>query len=169
MDSKGLDVCNSLERDKACWRCCCLDGRKAACHDGLDSLTDSYRRFARTAGAPAAPAQFIATKAGEEAQTGPAEYLAALAIMSKGQYSFEVQSLQLQCSLSRLTTTASAHKADQSMQGQSSPHIKAPNHLWGDWAKTPLPKPLVTPLPKPIFKICRGCTKCRPNFWPDLD
>ena len=39
MDSKGLDVCNSLERDKACWRCCCLDGRKAACHDGLDSLT----------------------------------------------------------------------------------------------------------------------------------
>ena len=42
MDSKNLDVCNSLERDKACWRCCCQDGsqdgRKAACDDGLESL-----------------------------------------------------------------------------------------------------------------------------------
>ena len=28
MDSKGLDVCNSLEQDKACWRCCCRYGRK---------------------------------------------------------------------------------------------------------------------------------------------
>ena len=27
MDSKGLEVC-SLERDKACWRGCCRDGRK---------------------------------------------------------------------------------------------------------------------------------------------
>ena len=39
MDSKGLDVCNSLERDKACWCCCCPDGRKAAGHDCLDNLT----------------------------------------------------------------------------------------------------------------------------------
>ena len=31
MDSKGLDVCNSRERDKMCWCGCCLDGRKAAC------------------------------------------------------------------------------------------------------------------------------------------
>ena len=44
MDSKGLDVCNSLEQDKACWRCCCPDGRKKACgHDGLDSLTVGLR------------------------------------------------------------------------------------------------------------------------------
>ena len=59
-----------------------------------------------------APAQFIATKQGEEAQTGPAEYLAASAIMLKGQHSFEAQ-----CSLSCLTllTGASAHQADQSM------------------------------------------------------
>ena len=26
MDSKSLDVCNSLEQNKACWCCCCLDG-----------------------------------------------------------------------------------------------------------------------------------------------
>ena len=32
--------------------------------------------------------QFIATKLGKEAQTGPAEYFAASAVMSKG-YSFE--------------------------------------------------------------------------------
>ena len=61
MYSKGLDVCNSLERDKACWRCCCLDGRKeACCHDGLDSLTVDLRALL-------APAQFIATKQGEAA------------------------------------------------------------------------------------------------------
>ena len=79
MDSKGMDVCNSLERDKACWRGWCLDGRKAACHDGPDSLTVGL-------GALLAPAQFIATKPGEKSQTGPAEYLATSAIMSKGQY-----------------------------------------------------------------------------------
>ena len=89
MDSKGLDVCNSLERDKPWWRCCCPDGRKAACcHDGLDSLTVGLRALR-------ASAQFIGTKQGEEAQTGPAEYLAASASISKGQYSFEAQ-----CSLS---------------------------------------------------------------------
>ena len=35
-DSKGLarDVCNSLKQGKACWRCCCRDGRKAACNGG---------------------------------------------------------------------------------------------------------------------------------------
>ena len=76
--------------------------------------------------------QFIATKPGEEAQTGPAEYLAASAIMSRGQYSFEAQ-----CSLPCLTTrkAASALQANQSMQDQSSPNIMAPNHLWGDWPK----------------------------------
>ena len=79
MDSKGMDVCNSLERDKACWRGWCLDGRKAACHDGADSLTVGLRALL-------APAQFIATKPGEKSQTGPAEYLATSAIMSKGQY-----------------------------------------------------------------------------------
>ena len=36
-----------------------------------------------------APAQFFATKLGEEAQTRPAEYLATSAIMSKGHYSLE--------------------------------------------------------------------------------
>ena len=80
MDSKGLVECNSLERDKACWRCCCPDGRKAACgHDGLDSLAVGLRTLL-------APAQFIATKQGEEAQTRPAENLAAYAIMSKGHW-----------------------------------------------------------------------------------
>ena len=59
MDSKGLHVCNSLERDKACWRHCCP---KAVCHDGLDSFTVGLRAL-RAPG----PAQFIATKPGEEA------------------------------------------------------------------------------------------------------
>ena len=80
MDSKGLDVCNSLERDKACWRGCCLDGRKAACHDCLDSLTVGLWALL-------APAQFIPTKQGEKAQTGPAEYLATSAIMSNSAHS----------------------------------------------------------------------------------
>ena len=112
MDSKGLDVCNSLEQE-VCWCCCCPDGGKAACHDCLDSLTIGLRSLL-------APAQFITTKQGEEAQTGPAEYLAASAIMLKGQYSFEAQ-----CSLPCLTTltAASAHQADQSMQDQSSSNI----------------------------------------------
>ena len=70
MDSKGLDVCNSLERGKACWRCCCPDGKKAHCHDSLDSHTISLQALLT-------PAQFIATKQGEGSQTGPAEYLAA--------------------------------------------------------------------------------------------
>ena len=70
MDSKGLDVCNSLELGKACWCYYCQDGRKEACHDGLDSLTVVLCSLL-------APAQFIATKLGEEAQSGPAEYLAA--------------------------------------------------------------------------------------------
>ena len=79
MDSKGLDICNNLEQDKACWRGCCRDGRKAACHNGLDSLTGALR----------AQAQFIqlyCDKTGRgtvEAQTGSAEYLVASAIMSK--------------------------------------------------------------------------------------
>ena len=170
MDSKGLDVCNSLERDKACWRVCCRDGRKEVCHDGLDSLTVGLLALR-------APARFIATKPDEEAQTGPAEYLATSAIMSKGHYSFEAQRL-LPC-LTTLTA-ASADQADQSMLDQSSPNIIAPNHLWSYWAKAPLPQLLC------IFKICRGCTYCRgglsecnqvlvsvsaapPNLWPDLD
>ena len=156
MDSKGLGVCNSLEC-KECWRCCCPDARKAACHDDLDSLIDEVIVCLRSL---RAPAQYIATKQGEEAQTGPAEYLAALAIMPKGQYSLEAQ-----CSLPCLTTwtAASAHQSDQCMQDQSSPNILAPNRLWGNWTKADLPQPLC------IFKICRGCTNCRPNFGPDLD
>ena len=39
--------------------------------------------------------------------------------------------------------------------GGSSSNIMAPNHLWGHWAKAPLPAPLC------IFKICRGCTNYR--------
>ena len=158
MDSMGLDVCNSLKRDKACLRCCCQDGRKeACCHDGLDSLTVCLRALR-------APAQFIATKQSEAAQTGPAEYLAALAITSKGQYSFGAQ-----CSLPCLTTwtEASAHQADQSLQDQSSANIIGTKinqiTFGGKWAKADLPQP------SPIFKICRGCTICRPNFGPDLD
>ena len=46
--------------------------------DSLDSLTVGLHTLL-------APAHFIATKLGEEAQTGPAEYLATLAIMLKGQ------------------------------------------------------------------------------------
>ena len=92
---------------------------------------------------------------GREAQTGPAEYMATSAIMSKGQNSFEAL-----CSLPCLTklTAASAYQADQSMLDQSSLNIMAPNHNWGDWAKVPLPQPLC------IFKICswchRQCTHC---------
>ena len=49
--------------------------KKEASHDGLDSLTFDLHALR-------APAQFIATKSGEEAQTGPAEYLATSAFMS---------------------------------------------------------------------------------------
>ena len=68
----------------------------------------------------ARPAQFIATKQGEEAQTGPAEYLAASAIITNGQHPFEAQCL-LPCL--RTQTAASAHPVDQSMPDQSSPNI----------------------------------------------
>ena len=57
---------------KVCLRGFCTDGRKEACHDSLDSRTR-------------VPVLFIATKPGEELQTGvtePAEYLATYAIMS---------------------------------------------------------------------------------------
>ena len=142
-----------------------LEAFKGLCRslpDGLNSLIVCLHLLL-------APAQFFATKLGEEAQTGPAEYLATSAIMSKGDYSFEAQ-----CSLPGLTTAASAHQADQSLPDQSSPNIMASNHLWGDWAKAPLPRPSCIP----IFKACRGCTRCRyqvlisvsaapPNFWPD--
>ena len=69
---------------------CLVEGKLLA--KRLDSLTAGLRALR-------ARAQFIATKPGEEAQTGPAKYLATSAIISKGQYSFEAQ-----CSLSRLTT-----------------------------------------------------------------
>ena len=78
------------------------------------------------------------TKSGEEAQTGPAKYLATSAIMSKGHYSFEAQ-----CSLPCLTTAASAHQPDQSFPDQKSPNIMAPNHLLGDWAQSSITKTLV--------------------------
>ena len=156
----GLDVCNSLEQDNLARSVGVVaarmdsDGSNAACHDCLDILTICLSTLL-------APAQFIATNPGEEAQTGPAEYLEATAIMSKGQYFFEAW-----CSLPCLTTKtpASAHRADQYMQDQSSPNIMAPNHVWVDWVKAALPQPLC------IFKICRGCTNCRPNFFlPDLN
>ena len=134
MDSKGLEICNSLDQDKACWRGCCQDGRKEACHECLDSVAVVLLALL-------APVQFMATKLGKEAQAGPAEYLATSAsvIMSKGQYSFEAQ-----CSLPCLTTltAASTYQADQSMLDQSLPNIIAPNHLWGNWAKAPFPLPL---------------------------
>ena len=76
MDSKGLDVCNSLQRDKASWCCCLQDGRNTACHDGLDSSTVGLPMLTLLE-----PTQFIVIKQGEEAQKGPAEYLAASAIM----------------------------------------------------------------------------------------
>ena len=125
----GLDVCNSLERYKAYWHGCCRDGRKEACHDGPESLTVAWGLWALLA-----PAQFIVTKQGEEAQTVSAKYLATSAIMSKGQYSFEAE-----CSLPCLTTlkAASAYQVNQSMLNQSSPNIMAPNHLYllDNWAQ----------------------------------
>ena len=83
----------------------------------------------------AAPAQFVATKSGEEAETRPAEYLETSAIMSKGHYSFECRrditllKHSAQCSLAGQTTAASAHQADQFLPDQSSPNIMASNHL----------------------------------------
>ena len=68
MDSKGLHVCNCLQRDRACWLL--QEWKKEACHDGLDSHTFKFGLRA------------LATKLGEEAQTGPAEYLATSAMMS---------------------------------------------------------------------------------------
>ena len=79
MDVKGLDVCNSLELDKEHWRGCCRDGRKEACYEDLDSLTVGLHAFTVVL---RAPAQFIVTKQGEEAQTGPAEYLADLRLVA---------------------------------------------------------------------------------------
>ena len=87
-----------------------LEAFKELCRslpDCLDSLTLCLHTLL-------APAQFFTTKSGEEAQTGPAEYLATSAIMSKAGYSFEAQ-----CSLPGLITAASAHQADQSLQDQS--------------------------------------------------
>ena len=110
-------------------------------------------------------------KLGEESQTGPAEYLVTSAIMLKGHYNFEAQ-----CSLPGLTTAAAAHQAEQSLLDQSSPNIMASNHLWGDWAKAPLPRRRG----HRYSNDCRGCTRCRyqvlisvsaapQNFWPDRD
>ena len=141
MDSKGLDVCNSLERDKACWRCCCPDGRKAACgHDGLDSLTVGLRALL-------APAQFIATKRGEAAQTGPAEYLTASAIILKGQYSFDSGF----CSPSRSVYAGS----------------KFSKYHWHQITFGASGPKLVYHSPRPFSKSAGVVQK--PNFWPDLD
>ena len=59
------------------------------------------------------PLSFFATKSGEEAQTGPAEYLVTLAI---------ILSFEAQCSLPGLTTAASASQANQSLPNQSLVH-----------------------------------------------
>ena len=69
MDLKGLDVCNSLEQDKACRRGCCL--KDTCLPDCLDSLTVGLHALL-----------VHCEKPGPEAQTGPAEYLAIM-IMSK--------------------------------------------------------------------------------------
>ena len=107
---------------------------------------EAYRLFAHTADTRSV----FFDRLGEESQTGPAEYLVTLAIMLKGHYSFEAQ-----CSLPGLTTAASAHQAEQSLPDQSSPNIMASNHLWGDWAKAPLPRPSCIP----IFKGLQGLYK----------
>ena len=148
MDSKGLDVCNSLERDKACWRRCCRDGRKAACHDGPDRLTVGLRALL-------APAQFIATKSGEEAQTSCrifGDLCNHVEGTLLGQYSFESQS-SLPCLT--IQTAASAHSADLSMPDQSSPNIMAPITFGAIGPASAL---------QVTVKICRGCTNCRAEF-----
>ena len=75
-----------------------LEGKRLArpCLDCLDSLTFGLSALL-------APSQFIVTKPSEEAQTGPAEYLATSAIMSRKLYSFEAQ-----CSLPCLTKLKAA-------------------------------------------------------------
>ena len=48
MDSKGLDACSSLEPDKACWRCCCRDGRKEDIASGQQVLPTKQISLCRT-------------------------------------------------------------------------------------------------------------------------
>ena len=112
MDSKGLDVCIRQERDKACWFCCCRDGRKTACHDSLYSLTVGLCALL-------VPAQFI-YKTWRGSSNRTCKRFGGLGNHIEGTYSFEAQ-----CSLPCLTTltAASAHQADQSMQDQSSSNI----------------------------------------------
>ena len=113
------------------------------------------------------PLSFFATKSGEEAQTGPAEYLATLAIMSKGDYSFEAQ-----CLLPGLTAAASAHQVDQSLQDQSITKHHG--------TKSPLGRLGLSSITEALrhSKPCRERISCRyqvlisvlaapPNFWPD--
>ena len=108
MDSKGLGVCHSLERDKSCWRCCCRhgsDGRKEACHNGLDSLTYGLRTLQA---APVTSSVFC-DKTGRGSSNMTCIKFGCLSNhvpLWKGQYSFEAQ-----CSLPCLTaqSAASAH------------------------------------------------------------
>ena len=90
----------------------CLDGRKEACHDNLASLTVGLRTLL-------APAQFIATKQGKEAQTGPAEYLGKEAQTGPAEY---------------LVTSAISGHSHQTSWHQIT--------FWGYWAKAPVPQPL---------------------------
>ena len=112
--------------------------------DSLDSLTVCLHTLR-------APAQFFATKSGEEAQTGPAEYLATSAIMSKGDYSFEAQ-----CSLPGLTTAASAHQADQSLPDQSFTEHHGTKSPWGRFCQSSITE---------AFKTLQGVYKLQvPGF-----
>ena len=114
----------------------------------LDSPIWPYCWFAS---ALTAGTQFIVTKQGEEAQTGPAEYLATAAIMScrrdntllkHSAHSPVLQHWQLRLLTKHISLCW---------------NIMAPNHLWDHWAKAPSS----LPTPSCIFKICRGCTDCR--------
>ena len=50
VNSKGLDVCNGLERDRACSLSICRDGRKPEGHDGLDGLALGWDHLQHTHG-----------------------------------------------------------------------------------------------------------------------
>ena len=132
-----------------------------------------------------APAQFFATKLGEEAQTRPAEYLATSAIMSKGHHSLECRTditLLKQCSLpvrqQRLLLTKQSVFAEPKFTKHHL--IKAPLGRLGQSSITEAAKHscCLSRAYHLAFKTCRGCTRCRnqvlisvsaapPNFWPD--
>ena len=153
MDPKGLGVCSSLEREKACWRRgCCLDGRnlKAACRSAWQwrRSWQSYRRFARTGGT----CSIYCDKPGLHNNWQPLHSCQRDNTLLK----YSAHSLVWHGQLFLLTNQVSlcGTKVHQTSWGS--------NHLSGDWTKAPYHSPYA-------FSKSAGDIQIPPKFWPDLD